>query len=160
MAFELFKTITSWVEPAIDFIAGEKEYESGDVVGRSGGFLENIVKPGAKAYMALTEKDDDREAFQAVQYKEPRITRYTGRAARGDLPAGGVTPVGMRNPEIQTLVRNLMQRSYSNAQMSRIQQDYGIRRTSPQGKRTLAVEAARIPSVAEMAPAAVRKEES
>jgi hypothetical protein len=53
-----------------------------------------------------------------------------------------------------------MQRSYSNAQMSRIQQDYGIRRTSPQGKRTLAVEAARIPSVAEMAPAAVRKEES
>ena len=160
MAFELFKTITSWIEPAIDFIAGEKEYESGDVVGRSGGFLENIVKPGAEAYVAMTGKDDDRETFQAVQYKEPKITRYTGRAARGDLPAGGVMPVGMRSPEIQTLVRNLMQRSYSNAQMSRIQQDYGIRRTSPQGKRTLAVEAARIPSVAEMAPAAVRKEES
>lgn len=159
MAFELFKTISSWIEPAVDFIAGEKEYESGDVVGRSGGFLENIVKPGAKAYVAMTEKGDDREAFQAVQYKEPKITRYTGRAARGDLPAGGIAPVGMRNPEIQTLVRNLMQRQYANPQMSRIQQDFGVRRTIPQGKRTLAVEAARIPSATETTIAAVRKEE-
>jgi hypothetical protein len=64
----------------------------------------------------------------------------------------------MRNPDVQTLVRNLMQRNYSNRQMARLQQDYAIRRTIPQGKRTMAVEAARLPSVTEMAPATVRKE--
>ena len=156
MAFDLFKTITEFIEPAVEFFAGEKEYESGDVVGRSGGFLD-FAKTGLQAYKAMTDDDDDREAFQAVQYREPQITRYRGRAAPGGLTQG-VTPVGMRNPDVQTLVRNLMQRNYSNRQMARLQQDYAIRRTIPQGKRTMAVEAARLPSVQEMAPATVRKE--
>lgn len=158
MAFDLFKTITEFIEPAVEFFAGEKEYEheSGAAVGRSGGFLD-FAKTGLQAYKAMTDDDDDREAFQAVQYREPQITRYRGRAAPGGLTQG-VTPVGMRNPDVQTLVRKLMQRNYSNPQMARLQQDYAIRRTIPQGKRTMAVEAARLPSVQEMAPATVRKE--
>lgn len=160
MAFDLFKTITEFIEPAVDFFtessadtAGPKGYTR---KGGGGGFLD-FAKTGLQAYKAMTDDDDDREAFQAVQYKEPQITRYRGRGAQGGLTQG-ITPVGMRNPDVQTLVRNLMQRNYSNRQMARLQQDYAIRRTIPQGKRTMAVEAARLPSVTEMAPATVRKE--
>jgi len=159
MAFDLFKTITEFIEPAVDFFTES----SADTAGPRGytrkggsGFLD-FAKTGLQAYKAMTDDDDDREAFKAAQYKEPQITRYRGRAAPGGLTQG-VTPVGMRNPDVQTLVRNLMRRQYSNPHMSRIQQDYAIRRTIPQGKRTMAVEAARLPSVQEMAPATVRKE--
>lgn len=159
MAFNFFKTITDYIDPVVDFLAGEKEYESGDVVGRSGGFLEKIVKPGAEAYVAMTQKDDDREAFQAPEYTPPKITRFSGRApvSPGQQPAAQV--LGATDARVQRMYRNLRNRTYANADMSRISQDLKVAMTKRQGARTLGVEPARVPQAQEAAPAAVRKHE-
>ena len=149
---DFFKTISSWIEPAIDFIAGEKAPESyeSEVFGasrdRSGGFL-GLVKAGASAYNAMQDSKE-KEAFEAVKYQRPKITRYTGRAASAQQSAG-ITPVGLRK---------FMQRANTNPQLSRLHQQYAVNRTIQQGRRTSGLEPARLPSATKMAPATVRKE--
>lgn len=157
---DFLKTISSWIEPAIDFIAGEKAPESyeSEVFGESRGsegFL-GLVKAGATAYNAMQDSKE-KEAFEAVKYRRPEITRYTGRAASAQQSAG-ITPVGLRNPDMQAAMRKFMQRSNTNPQLSRLHQQYAVNRTIQQGRRTSGLEPARLPSATKMAPATVRKE--
>mgnify|MGYP003670920132 FL=1 len=158
---DFFKTISSWIEPAIDFIAGKKAPESyeSEVFGasrdRSGGFL-GLVKAGASAYNAMQDSKE-KEALEAVKYQRPEITRYTGRAASAQQSAG-ITPVGLRNPDMQAAMRKFMQRANTNPQLSRLHQQYAVNRTIQQGRRTSGLEPARLPSATKMAPATVRKE--
>lgn len=157
MAFELFKTLSGYVEPAIEFLAGEKEYESGDVVGRSGGFLD-LVKSGAKAYSAMSQSSEDKEAFQATEYKGPQLKRYSGQAPRGPQLGSAVTPLGLSNPRLQSILKGLADanKTYANPDLNRIAKN--VQRNIPQGRRTTSIQTPRLPSAKKLAPATVRKE--
>lgn len=161
MSFDFFKTITDYIDPVIDFIAGEKVMTSdmakrGEAPERKGGFLD-FVRGGAEAYVAMTDKDDDKEAFEPVEYKEPRITRFTGRAPASPGATPGVRPLGAADARVQKLYNNLRTRQYANADMNRIGQNFRVGMTTRSGRRTVALESAKSPQVKEAAPAAVRK---
>lgn len=151
-----FGNIGSWLDGAVDFVLGEKEYESGDVVGRSGGFLD-LAKSGAKAYSAMSESDEDKEAFQATKFERPQLQRFRGRAPDARL-SNIANPVGLQNARIETAIRKFMNRQSSNSHMSRMQQDISVARNIRQGRKTTGLEAPKIPAVAGMKIAPVRKE--
>jgi hypothetical protein len=156
---KFFNTVTEYIDPALDFLLGEKEYESGDVVGpRGGGFLSDLVGKGAKAYVAMTDSDDDREAFQAPEYKEPRIRRFTGRAPTSPGQTRATQPLGAADARVQRMLRNLPNRVYANQQMNRLGRDARVSMTRRQGQRTIGLERPALPQVKEMAPAQVRKQ--
>ena len=159
MAFEFFKTITDYIDPVVDFLVGEKEYESGDVVGRSGGFLEKIVKPGAEAYVAMTASDKDKEAFTAPTYKEPRIRRFSGQAPRAAGQTSPLQILGASDPRVNKFLKNFTQKAYANADMNRLSRDLRVAMNRRQGQRTIGLEPARQPVVKEAAPAQVRRHE-
>ena len=155
---KFFNTVTDYLDPALDFLLGEKEYESGDVVGpRSGGFLSDLVGKGAKAYVAMTDSDEDREAFQAPEYKEPRIRRFTGRAPTSPGQTPPAQLLGAADPRVQRMLRNLPNRVYANQQMNRLGRDMRVAMNRRQGQRTIGLERPTTPQVKEAAPAQVRK---
>jgi hypothetical protein len=156
---KFFNTVTEYLDPALDFLLGEKEYESGDVVGpRGGGFLSDLVGKGAKAYVAMTDSDDDREAFQAPEYKEPRIRRFTGRAPTSPGQTAAPQILGAADARVQRMLRNLPNRVYANQQMNRLGRDMRVAMNRRQGQRTIGLERPALPQVKEMAPAQVRKQ--
>lgn len=155
---KFFNTVTDYLDPVADFLLGEKEYESGDVVGpRSGGFLSDLVGKGAKAYVAMTDSDEDREAFQAPEYKEPRIRRFTGRAPTSPGQTPPAQLLGAADPRVQRMLRNLPNRVYANQQMNRLGRDMRVAMNRRQGQRTIGLERPTTPQVKEAAPAQVRK---
>lgn len=155
---KFFNTVTDYLDPVADFLLGEKEYESGDVVGpRSGGFLSDLVGKGAKAYVAMTDSDEDREAFQAPEYKEPRIRRFTGRAPTSPGQTPSAQLLGAADPRVQRMLRNLPNRVYANPQMNRLGRDMRVAMNRRQGQRTIGLERPTTPQVKEAAPAQVRK---
>ena len=155
---KFFNTVTEYLDPVADFLLGEKEYESGDVVGpRSGGFLSDLVTGGAKAYVAMSDSDKDREAFQAPEYKEPRIRRFTGRAPTSPGQTPPTQLLGAADPRVQRMLRNLPNRVYANQQMNRLGRDTRVAMNRRQGQRTIGLERPTTPQVKEAAPAQVRK---
>jgi len=155
---KFFNTVTEYLDPVADFLLGEKEYESGDVVGpRSGGFLSDFVTGGAKAYVAMSDSDEDREAFQAPEYKEPRIRRFTGRAPTSPGQTAAPQILGAADARVQRMLRNLPNRVYANQQMNRLGRDTRVAMNRRQGQRTIGLERPKTPQVKEAAPAQVRK---
>lgn len=155
---KLWNTVESYVDPVADFLLGEKEYESGDVVGpRSGGFLDDILGKGAKmAYESMKDEDPD---FAATEHKAPKITRY--RPAPPSSPGGATAmrgPIGSTDPRVQKLLQNARRgRVYANPDMNAFGKNVRVAMNLRQGRRTQGLERAAVPSVKEAAPAAVRK---
>ncbi len=161
--FDFLKTITNYIDPVLDFVLGEDVMTSdmarrGEGPRREGGFLE-FAKSGAKAYAAMTDSDEDREAFQATEYKAPKITRFSGRAPISPGASQAVQPLGASDPRVRNLYNNLQRRSYANADMSRLSQNFRVNLTKRQGTRTIPLEPAKAPQAKEVAPAAIRKHE-
>ena len=159
---KFFNTVTDYLDPVADFLLGEDVYDDDalNVVGkksRSGGFLSDLVSGGAKAYVAMTDSDEDREAFQAPEYKEPRIRRFTGRAPTSPGQAPPTQLLGAADPRVQRMLRNLPNRVYANQQMNRLGRDMRVAMNRRQGQRTIGLERPTTPQVKEAAPAQVRK---
>jgi len=144
-----FNSLSSFIEPAVEFIFGEKEYESGDVVGRSGGFLSTA----ASAYLS-SQKDKDDYAPDLPKYQ-----RVSGSGpARGIAVGQAQNMVGLNRPDMQVALRRFMREYSSNNQTNKFFDQYRTERTLGGGRRTLAVQAAKIPEVTETSAASVRKE--
>ena len=155
---KLWNTVESYVDPVADFLLGEKEYESGDVVGpRSGGFLDDILGKAAKAgYAAMKDEDPD---FAPTERKEPRITRYRPRPPSSP---GGATPGSQILGASSARFQKVMQRAraghtYANSDMNRFGRNVRVAMTVRQGRMTQPLERPTMPSVKEAAPAQVRK---
>ena len=137
-----------------DFLLGDKEYESGDVVGRSGGFLDTL-RGGLKKTM---EQGEAREEQQQQQ-------RHRQQPASGvsSKPAFQAERKRLSNPLLtnafaQRAFRNLSSRAYANPEMNSIGRELRVTLTRRQGQRTIGVEPARAPKVTKTAAANVRKE--
>ena len=156
---KLWNSIETVVDPVADFLLGEKDYESGDVVGpRSGGFLgdiKDIIGVGAKFYSGEEENPD----FAATERRNTKITRYRPTAPRSP---GGATPnqqiLGASNPRF----RKIMQRArsgytYANSDMNSFGRNVRVAMNLRQGRRTQQLERPMTPAVKEAKPAEVRK---
>lgn len=156
---KLWNTVESYVDPVADFLLGEKDYESGDVVGpRSGGFLgdiKDIIGVGAKFYSGEEENPD----FAATERRNTKITRYRPRPPSSP---GGATPGSQILGASSARFQRVMQRAraghmYSNSDMNRFGRNVRVAMTVRQGRMTQPLERPTMPSVKEAAPAQVRK---
>ena len=164
MSFDFFKTIVDYGDVIADFLKGDEVMTSdmarrGEKPRRDGGGFLDFVKGGAEAYAAMTESDEDKEAFESVKYEEPSLRRYSGKADIGRGVQQTPQPFGAADARVQQMYRNLRNRTYANADMNRIGRDLRVQLTKKQGQRTVGLEPARTPQVKEAAPAAIRKHE-
>lgn len=162
MSFKFSKVIGDVIDLGADFLMGEEVMTSdrarrGEGPEREGGGFIDFLRGGAEAYKAMTDSDDDKEAFQAVEYEKPSIRRYSGRAQVSGALTTGPGLVGLSDPRVQNMLRNLANRVHANRDMNRLSRDMRVAMNRRQGQRTLGLEAARAPQVKEAAPAAVRK---
>ena len=162
-------TITNFVEPAWDFVMGTEEWESGDLVGFSGGlrgFLDpvadffasdsrmfdvagNFIGSGAEAYLKSQKEEGP---FQAPQIQAPKITRSASTVGVAAL-ASLRNPVGVNNPDVRAAMQRLAQRTNVNPDMQSISQQYMTKR---QGSRTIGLESSALPRVRTAPAASVR----
>jgi len=156
-----FGNIGDWIDEAVGWVSsGEDSYnddyggspksDSGDIFG--------FIQKGARAYTAMTDKDDDREAFQSVRRTPPKITRYSGQAPRAAGLEGLRNPVGLRNPDVASALRKFINRTSANPHMGRIQSNIMVNRNIQQGRRTVGIESPKPPKATKVKPATVRKE--
>ena len=161
---KFFNTVMTYVDPVADFLLGDDVYDDDSVnvastKSRQGGFLSDLFKSGSKAYVATMNADkDDPNVFQATKFQKPNITRFTGQAPRSPGLTQGAQILGGSDPRVQSMLRNLSSRTYASKDMSRIQNDIKVAMNLRQGRRTQGIDAAKIPQVKEIAPAAVRKQ--
>lgn len=158
--FSVFKSIVNFVSGV--FGGGgdprnERQYSGGardrdlGLVDKYGGFLSKI---GPAARTAMGQEEDGFTPFQPVSdVSVPKIPLGSSRAAQA--PALGGISSQRLNLAVQTAMRRKTQ---SNQDFQRL-----ISQNTPQprpvrGRRTLAIEPARLPSVQEAKPAEVRKE--
>ena len=162
-------TITGFVEPAWDFVMGTEEWESGDLVGFSGGlrgFLDpvadffasdsrmfdvagNLLSSGAKYYLESQKGDGP---FKQTEVKAPKITRSASTVGVAGLAALR-NPVGVNNPDVRAAMQRLAQRTNVNPQMQSISQQYMTKR---QGSRTMGLESSSLARVKTAPAASVR----
>jgi len=162
-------TITDFVEPAWNFVMGTEEWESGDLVGFSGGlrgFLDpaadffasdsrmfdvagNLLSSGAKYYLESQKGDGP---FKQTAVQAPKITRAASTVSVAGLAALR-NPVGVNNPDVRAAMQRLSQRTNVNPDMQRISQQYMTKR---QGARTMDVGSPGLPRVRTATPASVR----
>jgi len=162
----LWKTVTGFVEDAAEFVMGTAQYteEGGEdiFIGYSGGlglgnlweagksFLgSDIVKTGAQYFL----DSQDKPTFQAPTIEPPKIARSASTVSVAGL-ASLRNPVGVNNPQVQTAMRRMSQRTNINPQLQRI---VDANMTTRQGRRTIGLGATTMPRVSPTAPAAVRK---
>lgn len=159
----LWKTVTGFVEDAAEFVMGAKDYESGDFTGTYTGGLglgnlyeagksflgSDIVKTGAQYLLDSQE----RPTFQAPTIEAPKIARSASTVSVAGL-ASLRNPVGVSNPQVQTAMRRMSQRTNFNPQLQRI---VDANMTTRQGRRTIGLGSSSMPRVTPAAPAAVRK---
>ena len=165
----LLDIIEGYVEPAWDFVMGTEEWESGDLVGFSGGlrgFLDpaadffasdsrmfdvagNLLSSGAKAYLKSQKEGGP---FKQTEVKAPKITRAASTVNVAGL-ASLKNPVGVNNPDVRAAMQRLAQRTNFNPDMQRISQQYMTKR---QGARTMDVGSPSLPRVRTATPASVR----
>lgn len=159
----LWKTVTGFVEDAAEFVMGTKEFESGDFTGEYTGGLglgnlyeagksflgSDLVKTGAQYLLDSQEKP----TFQAPTIEAPKIARSASTVSVAGL-ASLRNPVGVSNPQVQTAMRRMSQRTNISPQLQRI---VDANMTTRQGRRTIGLGATTMPRVAPTAPAAVRK---
>lgn len=144
-----FNSLSNFVEPAVEFLFGEKEYESGDVVGRSGGFL------GTAASAYLSSQKDAQDYTPSM----PKYQRVSGSGpARGIAVGQTQNMVGLNRPDMQVALRRFMREYSSNNQTNKFFDQYRTERTLGTGRKTLGVAAAQIPEVTETSAAPVRTE--
>jgi len=143
----LWNTIVDFIEPAWDFVMGTEEWESGDLVGFSGGvrgFLDpaadffgsdasmsQFLKSGAKYYLDSQEKGGP---MGASKMKVADIGSAPSSAAAA--LAAARNPVGLRNPDVQAAIRATAGRTNFNPQLNEISKQYLTKR---QGQMTLGV---------------------
>jgi hypothetical protein len=154
--FDFPNLIKNAIDFGADFLLGDKEYESGDVVGpRSGGFLDTL-RGGLKKTMEQGEAREKQQREQ-LRHVRPDLVRP---GSRPDFQAQSMAPVNplLRNPSVQRAMRNLSSRAYANSDMNRLGRDLRVAMNRRQGQRTIGVEPARAPKVTKTTPANVRKE--
>tara|TARA_R100001509_G_scaffold162093_1_gene132828 strand:- start:8646 stop:9155 length:510 start_codon:yes stop_codon:yes gene_type:complete len=159
---KFFNTVTSYLEPVVDFVLGDEIMtpdlaRAGKGPQREGGFLGDLVKGGAKAYMSMSERNSDDRAFQSPEYREPTIRRYSGQAPRAQALAPAPQILGASDPRVRRMLTNLSNRNYANAQMNRLSSDMRVAINRRQGQRTIGLDRPATPQVQEAAPAQVRK---
>jgi hypothetical protein len=159
--FKFFDSIKTFIDPVVDFVLGDEIMTSdmaraGKGPKRETGFLGDLVKGGAKAYMAMSESDKDREAFAAAEYQEPTIRRYSGQAQRAQALTPGTRILGAADPRVRRMLNNLSNRVYANSQMNQLGRDMRVAMNRRQGQRTIGLESPKVPQVKEIAPAPVR----
>jgi hypothetical protein len=159
----LWNTITDFVEPAWEFITGEKttdfatgevDYigglQLGDVYEFGKSFLDSdIVKTGAQYF--LDSKGEP--VYTDPKIEMPKIARTASTVNVAGL-ASLRNPVGVNNPQVQTAMRRMSQRTNISPQLQRI---VDANMTTRQGRRTIGLGATTMPRVSPTAPAAVRK---
>ena len=159
----LWNTITDFVEPAWNFITGEKttdfatgevDYigglQLGDVYEFGKSFLDSdIVKTGAKYF--LDSKGEP--VYRDPKVEMPKIARSASTVSVAGL-ASLRNPVGVNSPRVQTAMRRMAQRTNISPQLQRI---VDANMTTRQGRRTIGLGATTKPRVSPTAPAAVRK---
>lgn len=158
-----FGSIGDWLDEAVGWVSGGEENTDETYLlhkdeGSSSGDIFGFIQKGAKAYTAMTDKDDDREAFQSVQHTAPKITRYSGQAPRAAGLEALRNPVGLRNPDVASALRKFINRTSANPHMGRIQSNIMVNRNIQQGRRTVAIESPKSPRATKVKPATVRKE--
>lgn len=158
-------TITEWLEPAWDFVMGTEEWESGDLVGYTGGirgFLDpaadffasdarmaEFLKSGAQAY--LSGAGTPQQQQQRAGIRVPDIGSAPSPASAAMSSARN--PVGLSNPDIQSAIRNLAGGKAVNPKMQEITRPF---MTAQQGRRTIGTASPAMPRVSPTAAATVR----
>ena len=160
---KLWNTINTIVDPVADFLLGEDVYDDDALnveskKSRSGGFLADIVKGGASAYMGMKDSEEEPD-FAATERRDTKITRYRPTAPRSP---GGATPgprvLGATDPRALRVLRNAANgRVYANPDMNTFGRNVRVAVNLRQGRRTQPLERAAVPSVKESKPAEVRK---
>ena len=137
-----------------DFLLGDKEYESGDVVGRSGGFLDTL-RGGLKKTMEQGEAREEQQ--QQLRHRQQPASGVSSKPAFQAERTRLANPL-LNNAYAQRAFRNLSSRAYANPEMNSIGRELRVTLTRRQGQRTIGVEPARAPKVTKTAAANVRKE--
>ena len=146
--------IKSTIEFGADFLLGDKEYESGDVVGRSGGFLDKL-RGGLKKTMEQGEARGEQQ--QQLRHRQQPASGVSSQPAFQAERTRLANPL-LNNPYAQRALRNLSSRAYANPEMNSIGRELRVAMTRRQGQRTIGVEPARAPRVQAAKLASVRKE--
>ena len=144
----LWNAIVDFIEPAWDFVMGTEEWESGDLVGFSGGvrgFLDpaadffgsdasmsQFLKSGAKYYLDSQEKGGPMGKASKMKVADIGSAPSSAAAAL----AAARNPVGLRNPDVQAAIRATAGRTNFNPQLNEISKQYLTKR---QGQMTLGV---------------------
>ena len=163
MSFSKFlNTVTNYLDPVVDFILGDEIMTSdmaraGKGPKRETGFLGDLVKSGAKAYVSMSERDPNDRAFQSPEYQEPALRRYSGQAPRAQALAPATRILGASDPRVRKMLNNLPNRVYANQHMNRLGRDLRVAMNRRQGQRTIGLDRPATPQVKEAAPAQVRK---
>lgn len=157
-----FGSIGDWLDEAVGWVSGgddntDETYLLHKDEGSSSGDIFGFIQKGARAYTAMTDRDDDREAFQSAQRTPPKITRYRRQTPRTGLEALR-NPVGLRNPDIASALQKFINRTSANPHMGRMQNDIMVSRNIRQGRRTVGLETPKLPTATKAKPATVRKE--
>ena len=158
-----FGNIGDWLDEAVGWVSGgadntDETYLLHKDEGSSSGDIFGFIQKGARAYTAMTDRDDDREAFEATKRTPPKITRYSGQAPRAAGLEGLRNPVGLRNPDIASALQKFINRTSANPHMVRMQNDIMVNRNLRQGRRTVGLETPKLPTATKAKPATVRKE--
>ena len=156
-----FGSIGDWLDEAVGWVSGGEDSYHDDYGGSpksDSGDIFGFIQKGAKAYTAMTDRDDDREAFQSVRRTPPKITRYSGQAPRAAGLEGLRNPVGLRNPDITSALQKFINRTSANPHMGRMQNNIMVNRNIRQGRRTVGLETPKLPTATKAKPATVRKE--
>lgn len=160
----LWKTVTGFVEDAVDigadFLLGA-DIGSPHGTTRGGGFLDDAMSFGSKLFGSDIVKtgaqmfidSQGKPTFQAPTIEAPKIARSASTVSVAGL-ASLRNPVGVSNPQVQTAMRRMSQRTNINPQLQRI---VDANMTTRQGRRTIGLGSSSMPRVTPTAPAAVRK---
>lgn len=158
-----FGNIGDWLDEAVGWVSGgadntDETYLLHKDEGSSSGDIFGFIQKGARAYTAMTDRGDDREAFEATKRTPPKITRYRGQAPRAAGLEALRNPVGLRNPDITSALQKFINRTSANPHMGRMQNDIMVSRNLRQGRRTVGLETPKLPTATKAKPATVRKE--
>ena len=112
------------------------------------GFLGDIIGKGASAYVESQKEGAD--DFGVPEIETPRIQRFSGQA-----PRAAVSPA-MQNPRVQLALQNIFNRVNNERNLQQMVRDSGVPMTTRTGRRTLGLEAPRIPSATKTKLASVQ----
>lgn len=150
--FSLPKIAVDWVADAGADLFSDIFDDDDDDDKKKDGFLGSFLKRGAEKAVGMFD-DEDRKMPEHLKQTQRKIERFAGRRETR------VRPTGIQNREIRAAVERAFRRQNANADFQRLINDAVVNRNLRIGRRTIGLEAPRLPQ-AQVAPMATSKKVS